>query len=393
MTKKSGLAVLTTSVVPVLISALLAGCNAFDRGMVKIKGALAPETSASPSLTPVAAMPAVAAGVSSAASSGSTGGISGSGSVAAASDASATPATQASSAPTDATANPTVPQQPENPVAQYSSVYQSAAVHHDRQYIYFQTNWAHMTRDQQAEVVQSAAQDALDAVSMWRKGESFPIDHSKDLIPESLMDKLTDRAQDHVNTDTPGWRQLLPAGFIVLVGGSGGAGALVHLGVAMDIGVVFVPVMVTRVNTTNGKISHYFDVSPSVVLFPHARAGVGIGAGGSFSFGAGLIWGNLNDAKEFSGSILSGSGSVKLGMGLEIKGSWIHNFKMNKNFAMATVEAQGGIEADANASGDVGAVIQLNKALSLFTGVDPQSLLSGRLPGDPSVPVSPIPMN
>jgi hypothetical protein len=240
----------------------------------------------------------------------------------------------------------------------------------DEKYIYYKSSWSQMTKNQQIEVVDASIDILKDELSILfpsaAEGLKKTFNKNFDL---NKLDDLVLKAQNSVKVDSQmGIKSLLPSGLMILVGGAGSAAVGPKGGFSGYIGLVLVPVKVTRVNIEKQTSVTYATLDWQLVAIPNAKLGAGVGAGGSVIVGASLIFGNLASAKDFMGYNLALSGKAQFASGVEGYLSIVHNQFSKKNFILASLEYHLGVEAQASVNGNFGYILPLKTVVSKLLG-------------------------
>lgn len=155
---------------------------------------------------------------------------------------------------------------------------------------------------------------------------------------QSDMDHLVDYLNEFVREQrTHGGRleklDVLPDAIILFGGKKFSLGMGKSVGVSGSVGLVLMPVWVQKFDSVSGKLMEEgASLRSSIVVWPAADAGFGIGGGARARLGIGAIW-DLNDAfvnpDQFWGAGLGTSWSpVVVGAGLNVKVGFLSNWKM-----------------------------------------------------------------
>ena len=156
-----------------------------------------------------------------------------------------------------------------------------------------------------------------------------------------------------------------PTGFVIFSGIELTGGFILSGGGSVMLGVAFVPMKVTRVEIDTQKTEEYLEFDSNLILWPSANIGAGVGGGTNFRGGVGLIWGELNNAKEFAGLVVGPSVSTNLGVGGNFKAQFLKNW--NKKGAVSNFFLTAGLELGASAKleghGNISYLIDAQKYL------------------------------
>jgi len=240
----------------------------------------------------------------------------------------------------------------------------------DDKYIYYKSSWSQMTKDQQTQIIDESVEILKDELSILFPEAAQDVKKTfKTNINVEKLNELTGLAQKSVNVNSQdGLKALLPSGLMFLFGGSGGAALGLKGGFSGYLGLVLVPIKVTRVNIEKQTSITYASMSWRLVAIPNAKVGAGVGAGAGFIVGASLIFGNLSHATDFMGYNLALSGKAQLGVGLEAYLSLVHNQFSKNNFILASLEYHVGVEAQASVNGNFGYILPLKTVVSKLLG-------------------------
>jgi len=149
------------------------------------------------------------------------------------------------------------------------------------------------------------------------------------VVFESSINSLVDYAQSYYNAIEPAGMLItktVPTGFVVFSGFELTGGFILSGGGSVMLGAVFVPMHVTRIEIDTNKVDEYTEFDSNLILWPSANLGLGAGGGGDFRGGVGLIWGELNGAKDFAGLVVGPSVSADLGVGTNFKAQVLKNW-------------------------------------------------------------------
>jgi hypothetical protein len=119
----------------------------------------------------------------------------------------------------------------------------------------------------------------------------------------------------------------MPTGVVLFSGFEFTGGWAVSGGGSVMLGIVLVPMHVKRIDIDTQEATEYTDFDTNLIVWPTANVGVGAGGGANFRGGAGVIWGELNNAKEFAGLVVGVSGTANLGIGTNAKAQFLKNWK------------------------------------------------------------------
>jgi hypothetical protein len=134
----------------------------------------------------------------------------------------------------------------------------------------------------------------------------------------------------------------IPTGLVVFTGFELTGGFIASGGGSVMLGIVLVPMHVTRIEIDTNKQDEYVTFDSNLIVWPSANVGVGVGGGTNLRGGMGLIWGQLASAKEFAGLVLGGSASADLGVGTNFKAQILKNW--NKKGAVSNFFLTAGAE-------------------------------------------------
>jgi hypothetical protein len=119
---------------------------------------------------------------------------------------------------------------------------------------------------------------------------------------------------------------LIPTGFIIGVGVSGGGNFVVGMGGKALLTLIVVPLEVEKFNKATGEITTHFEVSWSIGGI--GQGNMGIGGSGTMAFhGAiGLIWGDMPNASTLTGPAIGMTVAVgQQGQGLGFEAAFVLN--------------------------------------------------------------------
>lgn len=149
--------------------------------------------------------------------------------------------------------------------------------------------------------------------------------------------------------------QLVPAAYMVLVGGRAEIDWGIGLGISGTVGIVLCPTQVIRVDKVTKAVVKTYTVRASAIFFPHASVGGGVGGGFQARGGLGLIFGDLQSPGDVHGGMVGASGGINVLGGITLKGGLI----MRKNQAplvMAQALAGIGPMISASVHGNLGVI-------------------------------------
>lgn len=210
------------------------------------------------------------------------------------------------------------------------------------------------------------------------------------------IDDVAKAAFEYANSDKfvgMGARNLIPSALWVQVGGGFDLAWGLGAGASGGIGVVFLPVKITRLDVMTQEVVEYYRVEYGLIGIGAGNVGTGAGAGAKFRTGLGLVWGPLESPNDFKGMALAISGDATLGpVGLNIKGGALKQwgrtlFLNNRINPFVLLQYQGGIAADANIRGNIMPIINLSGPLANMMktalGEEPADTATARNLGEP----------
>jgi hypothetical protein len=172
------------------------------------------------------------------------------------------------------------------------------------------------------------------------------------LAKSEALDRLIHDAETFVQIrNKAGFQKwdALPSGFMLYGGGKMSGNFRVGTSVYFALGTVFVPHIVYRINlkplpeAPHYRVRKIIEHDWAVVGIPLGSIGAGAGGGVAATAGAGLIWGPLKSAKDFTlGGVIVGSYTLAKTVGVNFKAGILHNFHIDKTFPFVMIGAEFG---------------------------------------------------
>jgi hypothetical protein len=267
-----------------------------------------------------------------------------------------------------------------------SAMAAKSTITRDEKYIYIKTPLAISFDQQQADAIKKATaalQDQLKALAPQNPRANLAsriIDDSMiqtaDVFEKSV-DKTVDFVQKYYSSMVKynPLPSILPTGFVIYGGVQLSANMALGGSGSVMLGIVCVPMHVKVIDIdTREVVSEGVTLDSSLVVFPSANFGVGVGGGANGHGGIGLIFGDLEKSADFAGLLTGLSGSYAFGVGNNFKIQTLKNW--NKPGAVNNVLITGALESGVEAKADIHASVSyVINAQNFFKGAS--GLLSG----------------
>jgi hypothetical protein len=249
-----------------------------------------------------------------------------------------------------------------------------------QRYITIQTYWSDMSNVDRQAVVAEAVKQVQNEIAQKAPALNNPTLQNS-LLSADFMNTLTAELTRYLDgvSGLEGskygiWRAaaaVLPKAVLITIGGSVGMHWVVGAKGSLDMGlVVMFPSFKTVIDTAKRDAQNQPSVvqndqlklfDAAIVGVPHAYAGLGVGAGGTFSIGVAGIWGNMSSASDFYGAIVAASAGLQLPIPAFVPDGGDLDIGLVANlhhvFGIARLSADKGAEASVTFDGEAGAVI------------------------------------
>lgn len=164
----------------------------------------------------------------------------------------------------------------------------------------------------------------------------------------------------------------LPDALMVFGGAKGSVGKGVSGAGSLSVGLVIMPVKVTRIDKVSQNIDTYYSAKIAVVGMPNVDGGVGVGGGANFRAGIGLLWATNNqivDPTQFVGGGMGISTTVVPmghGINLKINGMAYDNERPMIDFIFASASYEFGVTSAVEAHLNFAGFIPGEKLMTYF---------------------------
>jgi len=194
----------------------------------------------------------------------------------------------------------------------------------NRRYVYFSIPANQLVMKDRVEALKLSTDFFLDAISKYIPSNRLTEVTVRQLKNKSnkelkqIVEDMNAMAQD----ERPGFFRagnLIPSGFMILVGGKVTANWVIGGGGSGTFALVVVPTKLVIIDKITKKLRVSYTFRMAVSFIPAIDIGGGVGGGARARIGIGLIWGTMDDPREFKGLSASASGTVALFGGLNVK--------------------------------------------------------------------------
>ena len=141
----------------------------------------------------------------------------------------------------------------------------------------------------------------------------------------------------------------LPDAVMIFGGAKGSVGKGVSGAGSLSVGLVIMPVKITRIDKVTQETVSYYSAKVAVVGMPNVDGGVGVGGGANFRAGLGFLWATNNqivDPSQFVGGGMGLSTTIVpmgKGINLKINGMAYDNVRPMIDFIFASASFEFGV--------------------------------------------------
>ena len=250
-------------------------------------------------------------------------------------------------------------------------------VYRNGPYVYFKTPYKELLQSERQEILNRASRVVLKKLEVTVPQIS-PNDEITEETLERLellgqnMDLFIKKLEPYTSLEPlhgTSLRGAAPTAFYLFLGGKFVADLKVGGGGAVGLGIMLLPVKVTRIDMISRKAETYYSVENSWIIFGNGQAGAGVGGGPTARVGVGLVWGPADRVEDLYGVTLSASGLVVLGpKGLNLKGGVLKQWGRSRMNPFISVAMEFGPAAAANIHMNFGGIIRANDVLDGLFG-------------------------